>query len=37
MYNGDKQKAENVMELGKHFQKFINTGAISQDIAEFLG
>jgi hypothetical protein len=37
MYNGDKQKAENVMELAKHFQKFINTGTISEEIAEFLG
>jgi hypothetical protein len=37
MYNGDKDKAHNVMELAKHFQKFINKGEIHQDIAEFLG
>jgi len=37
MYNGDKQKAENVMGLAKHFQKFINTGVVSEEIAEFLG
>lgn len=37
MYNGDKQKAENVMGLAKHFQKFINTGVVSEEIAGFLG
>ena len=37
MYSGDKQKAEAVMALAVHFQKFINTGDIHQDIAEFLG
>jgi hypothetical protein len=37
MYNGNKEKAENVMKLSVHFQKFINTGDIHQDIAEFLG
>lgn len=37
MYNGDKAKAESVMGLAKHFQKFINKGEIHQDIAEFLG
>lgn len=37
MYNGDTEKAENVMGLAKHFQKFINTGVVSEEIAEFLG
>lgn len=36
MYNGDKEKADNVMGLAKSFQKFINTGLISEDINEFL-
>lgn len=37
MYSGDVAKVDLVMNLAIHFQKFINTGAISQDIAEFLG
>ena len=36
MYNGDEAKANEVIELSKSFQKFINTGAISDDISEFL-
>lgn len=37
MYNGDKEKAEAVMGLSVHFQKFINTGVIHESIAGFLG
>lgn len=37
MYNGDTEKAEAIMNLAKHFQKFINTGVVSEEIAEFLG
>lgn len=37
MYNGDKEKAEAVMKLSVYFQKFINTGVVSEEIAEYLG
>lgn len=36
MYNGDKDKANEVIELSKKFQKFINDGTISEDISRFL-
>lgn len=36
MYNGDKDKAQVVMELAKHFQNFINTGEIHESIEQFL-
>ena len=36
MYNGDTDKAEQVLTLSKDFQKFINTGAISDEIRPFL-
>jgi hypothetical protein len=36
MYNGDAEKAEQVLMLSKHFQKFINTGEVHQSIAEFV-
>jgi hypothetical protein len=36
MYNGDSAKAEEVIELSKHFRKFILTGEIHSDIAPFL-
>ena len=37
MYNGDTDKANHVMSLAVHFQKFIDTGDIHQEIAQFLG
>jgi len=36
MYNGDNGKANEVLDLSKKFQKFINTGAIHPDIAPYL-
>lgn len=36
MYNGDTDKAEAVLSLSKHFQKFINTGDVHESIAEFV-
>lgn len=36
MYNGDNDKANEVLSLAKHFQKFILTGQIHQDIATYL-
>ena len=36
MYNGDTDKAENVLSLSKHFQRFINTGEIHESIREFV-
>jgi hypothetical protein len=36
MYNGDTDKANEVLDLSKKFQKFINTGAIHPDIAPYL-
>jgi hypothetical protein len=36
MYNGDDAKADEIIELSKSFQRFINVGAISSDIEEFL-
>jgi len=36
MYNGDTAKAEEVINLSVHFQKYINTGEIHQSIAEYL-
>lgn len=36
MYNGDTAKADEVINLSKDFQKFINTGAISDAIRPFV-
>jgi hypothetical protein len=36
MYNGDADKANKVMTLAKHFQKYINTGEVSDSIREYL-
>lgn len=36
MYNGEVEKANEVLELAKHFQKFINTGVIHPSIAQYL-
>jgi hypothetical protein len=36
MYNGDTDKANEVLDLSKKFQKFINTGAIHPDIAQYI-
>jgi hypothetical protein len=36
MYNGDTAKAEEILNLARHFQKFINKGEIHQDIAMYL-
>ena len=36
MYNGDTDKVAEILGLARHFQKFINTGAIHQDIAKYL-
>jgi len=36
MYNGDVDKCEEVIKLSRHFQKFILTGVIHEEIAEFL-
>lgn len=36
MYNGDTAKADEIVGLAKHFQKFINTGIIHDDIKRFL-
>jgi len=36
MYNGDVDKCEEVIKLSRHFRKFILTGEIHQEIAEFL-
>lgn len=36
MYNGDKAKADEILGLARHFQKFINKGEIHQDIATYL-
>lgn len=36
MYNGDTDKAEQVLSLSKDFQKFINKGEISDSIRPFL-
>lgn len=36
MYNGDTDKAENVLKLAVHFQTFINTGRIHADIEQFI-
>lgn len=36
MYNGDQSKTAEILNLAKHFQKFINEGTISPAIAEFL-
>lgn len=36
MYNGDTAKAEEILKLARHFQKFIVKGEIHQDIAMYL-
>lgn len=36
MYNGDEQKANKVIDLSKHFRRFILTGVISADINSYL-
>jgi hypothetical protein len=36
MYNGDSAKAEEVIELSRHFRKFILSGEVHQDIDPFL-
>ena len=36
MYNGDRAKADEVLTLAVHFQKFINTGVQHESIAPFL-
>lgn len=36
MYNGDINKCEEIINLSRHFRKFILDGSIHQDIAEFL-
>jgi len=36
MYEGNTEKADNVIALSKHFRKFILDGKIHRDIAEFL-
>lgn len=36
MYNGDSDKANEVVNLAKHFRKFILSGEIHQDIAQYL-
>jgi hypothetical protein len=36
MYNGDTAKVQNVVDLSKHFRKFILTGAIHEDIKKFV-
>lgn len=36
MYNGDASKTAEILNLAKHFQKFINDGTINTAIAEYL-
>jgi len=36
MYNGNEEDCDKVMNLAKHFRKFILDGTIHQDIARFL-
>jgi len=36
MYNGNREEADKVIDYARKFQKFINSGAIHPDIAEFL-
>lgn len=36
MYNGDESKADEILDLAVHFQKFINDGTISDKIQGFL-
>ncbi len=36
MYNGDTDKADNVLKLAKTFQRYINTGEVDGSIEEFL-
>jgi hypothetical protein len=36
MFNGDIEKTENVLSLAIHFQKYIESGRISDEISEFL-
>lgn len=36
MYNGDAEKTAEILNLAKHFQKFINEGVISPQIEEYL-
>lgn len=37
MYNGDTDKANEVLSLAKHFRAYILKGDIHQDIAQYLG
>lgn len=37
MYNGDKEKTDEILQLSKSFQNFINKNKISDDIKPFLG
>jgi hypothetical protein len=36
MYNGEEDKANEIIGFAKHFQKFINTGIIHEDIKRYL-
>jgi hypothetical protein len=36
MYNGEAEKVAEVLELARHFRKFILKGEIHQDIAQYL-
>lgn len=36
MYNGDASKTAEILNLAKHFQKFINQGVITPEIEEYL-
>lgn len=36
MYNGQTEKADEILKLARHFQKFINKGTIDPEIQEFL-
>jgi hypothetical protein len=36
MYNGDDAKTDEVLELARHFQKFILTGAAHESIRQYL-
>lgn len=36
MYNGDEAKTNKILSLAKQFQKFIDTGVITEDIKHFL-
>jgi hypothetical protein len=36
MYNGEEDKANEIIAFARHFQKFINTGIIHEDIKRYL-